>query len=242
MTTQARIGLIIPSSNRLTEPQFQKYAPREIGVHVTRLRMTGKWRKPLAELKASIAEAAAALSDTKPGVIVFHCTASSMEAGLKGESIILEAIQEASRCLSMTTGQAVTEALRALGAKNLVLISPYVAELNQHEIHYLDEASFKVVHDFGMGLSGGDDYINVTPEEWEEIARKNQRSQADAYFLSCTNTTMIEVIDKLERELKKPVVTSNQATLWACLRRLGLGRAIPGLGKLFSYGASPSSL
>lgn len=241
MTPKARIGLIIPSSNRLTEPQFQKYAPPGVGVHVTRLRMTGKWRKPLAELREPLAEAAAALSDTKPGVIVFHCTATSMEAGLEGEAMLVEAIQKAARCLATTTGQAVTQALRALGAKNLVLITPYVAELNRYEIRYLGEAGFKVVHDFGMGLDGGDAYINVTAEEWKQIATENQRSEADAYFLSCTNTTMIEVIDELERELEKPVVTSNQATLWACLRKLGLSQTIPGLGKLFSSGASPSN-
>src|SRR5437773_7429254 len=62
MNTEARIGLIIPSSNRLTEPQFHAYAPPGVGIHVTRLRMTGKWRKPFSELKGPLAEAAAAIS------------------------------------------------------------------------------------------------------------------------------------------------------------------------------------
>ncbi|HEY2987343.1 MAG TPA: hypothetical protein VGL11_06435, partial [Candidatus Binatia bacterium] len=83
--TQPRIGLIIPASNRLTEPQLNRYAPAGVGIHVTRLRMTGKWHRPLAELQPAIAEAAAALGDAKPGIVVFHCTASSMEAGLEGE-------------------------------------------------------------------------------------------------------------------------------------------------------------
>ena len=90
MSTQPRIGLIIPSSNRLAEPQFHTYTPSGVGVHFARLRMTGKWRKPLAELKKSLAEAAQALSDTKPGLIVFHCTANSMENGLAHEAANLE--------------------------------------------------------------------------------------------------------------------------------------------------------
>ena len=233
MSVNKRIGLIIPSSNRLTEPQFQKYAPPDIGVHVTRLRMTGQWHKPLKELTEEIREAAATLADTKPGIIVFHCTASSMEEGLAGEAAVLDVIQGASGCAAITTGQAITEVLRDLGVKKVVLISPYVEETNQHEVRYLREAGFEVLHDFGLGLSGGDEFINITPQRWREIVVGNSRSEADGYLLSCTNTTTIEVIDDLERRLGKPVVTSNQATLWACLERLGALLPIPGLGRLF---------
>ena len=233
MNSQPRIGLIIPSSNRLAEPQFQRHAPPGVGVHVTRLRMTGKWHKPLNELNNAIAEAAGALSDTNPGVILFNCTASSMEEGLTGEAHVLEVIQKASGCPAITTGQAISEALKLLRLKKLVLISPYIKETNQHEVHYLREAGFEVIHDLGLGLHGGDEYINVTPERWKEIALENSRAEADGYLLSCTNTTMIEVIEDLERSFNKPVVTSNQAALWASLRRLNITRPISGLGRLF---------
>ncbi len=228
----ARIGLIIPSSNRLTEPQFHRYAPAGIGIHVTRLRMTGKWRRPLAELKPVIKEAAAALGDAKPGVVVFHCTASSMEAGLDGEKAVVDTIAEASGCAAITTGQAIVEALRHVGAKKLVLLSPYVKKTNEEEIEYLKSAGFDVLHDFAHGLSASDDYIAVAPERWRDLAWENRRDGADGYLLSCTNTTMIEAIAATEQKLGKPVVTSNQATLWACLRRLGLKQPIAGLGRL----------
>ncbi len=228
-----RIGLIIPSSNRLTEPQFHRYAPPEVGVHVTRLRMTGKWHKPLRELKEAISEASRALSDVKPGIIVFHCTASSMEEGLQGEAAVIELIQEASGCRAITTGQAITQAFRHLGIKKLVVISPYMKKTNEHEIQYLREAGFEVIHDFGLGLAGGDEYITVTPEQWKGIVTANSRSESEGCLLSCTNTSMIEVIEDLEGELLKPVVTSNQATLWACLRILGVDSRPKGLGRLF---------
>jgi len=229
----ARIGLIIPSSNRLTEPQFHRYVPTGVGLHITRLRMTGKWRRPLAELKTAIGEAAAALGDAKPGVIVFHCTASSMEAGLDGEKAVVETIADAANCAAITTGQAIVEALRHLDIKKLVLLSPYVKKTNEEEIGYLKAAGFDVLHDFAHGLSGSDDYIAVAPERWRDLAWENRRENADGYLLSCTNTTMIEAIAATEQKLGKPVVTSNQATLWACLRRLGSTQNISGLGRLF---------
>jgi len=230
----ARIGLIIPSSNRLAEPQFQRYVPPGVDVHTTRLRMTGKWHKPLHELEPALAEAAAALGDTSPGVIVFNCTANSMEGGLAGEARVLEIVQNASGCPAITTGRAILEALDQLRIKRPVLISPYVSETNQHETRFLREAGVDVVHDLGLGLpSGGDEYAAVTPERWNAIVLENRRAEADGYFLSCTNTTMIEVIEDLEGSLGKPVVTSNQAALWAALRRLEIARPIVGLGRLF---------
>lgn len=234
MTNQARIGLIIPSSNCLAEPQFHKYAPAGVDVQVTRLRMTGKWHKPLDEAKEAIAEAAAALSDTNPGIIVFNCTANSMEDGLAGEARVREVVQEASGCLAITAGQAIAEALKRLGLRKLVLISPYIQKTNQHEIQFLREAGFEVIHELGLGLRGGAEYINVMPPRWKEVTLENLRPEADGYFLSCTNTTMIEVIDELEQTLQKPVVTSNQATLWACLRRLGWTDPVPRLGRLLT--------
>jgi len=234
VNTQTRIGLIIPSSNRLAEPQFHSYMPPDVGVHFTRLRMTGKWRKPLAELKNSLAETAQALSDVKPRLIVFHCTANSMENGLAHEAAIVETVQSASGCETITTAQAITAALNQLSIKKLVLISPYVKQTNEHEIQYLSECGFNVVHDFGLSL-GSDGYAAVTPQEWINVVRENARPNADGYLLSCTNTRTIEVIEDLERQLGKPVITSNQATLWACMKKLGVPYSNSKLGRLLAH-------
>jgi maleate isomerase len=233
MNAQARIGLIIPSSNRLTEPQFHRYAPPGVDTHVTRMRMTGKFRKPLSELKRSLVEASEALSDVKPGIIVFHCTANSMENGLAHEAAIVEIIEQASGCPTFTTAQAITQAFDHFDIKKLVLISPYVKATNQHEVQYLREAGYTVVHELGLGLETHG-YSAVTPEEWKNIVKENDRADADGYFLSCTNTRMIEAIPEVEREMDKPVVSSNQATLWACLKRLGIAHSDKKLGRLFN--------
>lgn len=232
MNPQPRIGLIIPSSNRLTEAQFNRYVPPGVDVHVTRLRMTGKFRKPLSELKRPLAEAAEAISDVSPGVIVFHCTANSMESGLAHEKAIIDTIEQASGCPTMTTAQAITQAFDHCGIKKLVLISPYVKATNQLEVNYLAETGYTVLHELGLGLETHA-YSTVTPEEWKKVVKENLRDQADGYFLSCTNTRMIEAIKDLENDLDKPVVNSNQATLWACLQKLGIPHTNKNLGRLF---------
>lgn len=232
MSAPLSVGLIIPSGNRLTEPQFNRYMPAEVGVHVARLRMTGKFRKPFDELKKYLAEAAEALSDTKPSLIVFHCTANAMENGLAHEAAIVETIEQASGCPTISTAQAITRAFDRVGIKKLVLVSPYVKATNEQEIKYLSEAGYTVLHERGLGLES-DAYASVTPEEWKKVVKENTRADADGYFLSCTNTRMIEAIEDLENDLGKPVVNSNQATIWACLKKLGLKSSVPGLGRLF---------
>jgi maleate isomerase len=207
--------------------------PRQVGIHVTRLRMTGKFRKPLVELKKSLTEAAEALSDVKPSMIVFHCTANSMENGLAHEAAIVETIEKASGCPTITTARAITRAFDQVGIKKLVLVSPYVKETNEHEVKYLGEAGYKVLHELGLALEPHA-YSSVTPEKWKKVVKENTRAEADGYFLSCTATRMIEAIDDLERDLAKPVISSNQATMWACLKSLGIKHTDKKLGQLFS--------
>jgi maleate isomerase len=231
MNTERRIGLIIPSANRLTEPQFHAYLPAKVGVHVTRLRMAGKFRKPLSELERPLSEAAAALSDVKPDMIVFHCTANSMENGLAHEKTIIDLVERASGCPTITTAQAITQAFESCGIKKLVLISPYVKATNQLEVNYLAETGYAVLHELGLALDSHA-YASVTPEEWKKVVKENTRPDADGYFLSCTNTRMIEAVADLDRDLRKPVVNSNQATIWACLKKLGIAHRDERLGSL----------
>jgi len=47
---RARVGLIVPSVNRMSEPQFNHFAPPGLAIHVARARITGPWRKPAAEM------------------------------------------------------------------------------------------------------------------------------------------------------------------------------------------------
>jgi maleate isomerase len=219
-TPAARLGLIIPSSNRLSEPQFIHFAPLDLAIHVMRLRMSGKWKRPFSALIDDIEAAATVLADAKPDLIVFHCTGASMQEGPEGDARVLDLIRSRTGIEAISTGAAVVAALEALRIRRLVLISPYVQVTNDHEIAYLRALGFDIVHDVALGLSGSDEYIKVMPERWIDVALSNARPQADGYFLSCTNTTQIEAVAAIEAKLGKPVVNSNQAVLWASLKRL----------------------
>src|SRR5947199_7310007 len=78
---RARIGMIIPSVNSMTEPQFNRFAPPGLAVHVARARVAGEWKRPLDVMADEIATSAKLLSDVAPDLIVFHCTDTSMTQG-----------------------------------------------------------------------------------------------------------------------------------------------------------------
>jgi maleate cis-trans isomerase len=214
---RARIGLIIPAVNTLSEPQFNHFAPEGLGIYVTRARVAGKWRRPVAEMADEVRHTAALLSDMSPDLIVFHCTDSSMQEGPAGETRLLDLIHDETRLPALSTNRLVADALETLGIKSVVVLSPYLS--NDNIIRYLTESGIKVVHDVKLGLTP-QGFTEVTPQQWADLAREHDRPDADGIFLSCTNTTQIEAIAEIERTLGKPVVNSNQAVLWGCLMRL----------------------
>jgi maleate isomerase len=230
---RARVGLIIPSVNTCSEPQFNRLAPTGLGVHVARARVAGQWKRPLPEMADEIASSARLLSDCHPDVIVFHCTDTSMTQGPQGEGKILDIVQDATGIEAMATSRLVLEALQRLGMKNVVLLTPYKS--NKNIIDYLNASGIGVTRDVALGLEGKD-FGAVTPQQWTELAVKHDGPNADGIFLSCTNTTQIDAIADIERLSGKPVVNSNQAVLWGCVQKLQAKlpalQPMPGLGRL----------
>ncbi len=215
---RARIGLIIPSVNRMTEPQFNHYAPDGLGIHVARGRVAGEPARTVAELTDEIAHAAGTLADAHPDLIVFHCTHTSMKEGADGEARIINLIRKTTGIDALSTSSLVNDALRKLGLRKLVVLSPY--QSNASIISYLAAAGFTVVNDVALKCRTAAEFEAITPQRWLELAKENDRPEADGIFLSCTNTTQIEAVAAIEQELGKPVVNSNQAVLWGCLKRL----------------------
>src|SRR5580698_7465824 len=93
MTT--RIGLIIPSSNRMVEEEMVPHLPPGFVAHIARLRMTGAHRAPIDAIIPRVEEAAATLTDARCAVVAFHCTANSTAEGLEGEERLLAALRRA---------------------------------------------------------------------------------------------------------------------------------------------------
>jgi maleate isomerase len=231
MTT--RVGLIIPSSNRMVEQEMVAAFPPGVQAHVTRLRMTGANHLTLDQLLPRIEEATRALADARCDVIAFHCTANSMEGGRAGEQRILATLARGGAARATTTITAIARALDALAARRIVLVTPYGAQTTEHEAEFLRQAGYDVLAAKGFALAGSDAYCATPAQFWRDRVIEAQRGDADAYLVSCANIGVFAVIEELEERLARPVVTSNQAVLWHALDLLGWRDRRGGPGRLF---------
>ena len=233
---RARIGFIIPSSNRMVEPQMHRHMPAGVAPHVTRIRMTNQHKAPLDQLLPRIVAAAELLADSKCDVTVLQCTGTSMSGGVDMEAQVVAAIEQATGRPALSTASALNDAFASLGARRLVFTSETREDEHQPKLAYLREAGYEILADRAACLSGTDAYCVTPARFWYDLAVSMRDDAADAYFLSCANIQAIDVIEELERTLARPVVTSNQAVLWCSLRKAGIADVLPGLGTLMGHG------
>ena len=232
---RARIGFIIPSSNRMVEPQMTRFMPPGVVPHFTRIGMTNRHKAPLEQLLPRITDAADLLADSKCDVIVLQCTGTSMSGGVDMDKRVVAEIERVTKRPALSTASALNDAFAALGARRLVFISETKQADHDKKLSYLREAGYDIVADKAASLAGTDAYCTTPPKFWYDLGVAMRNDSADAYFLSCANIHTIDVIEDLERDLGKPVVTSNQAAIWCSLRKAGIGDDVRGLGALMRH-------
>lgn len=228
---RARIGMLLPSGNTAAEPQIAAMLPDGVSLHTTRLKLTGSTDEQLLAMTDRVEEGAKLLADSCVDVILFHCTAvSTWDAEM--DRALPERITAATGVPATATSRALLEAFRALDAKRIVMVSPYIDAINVRECAFFEGHQIRVLSATGLGISEAKDMISVEPGEWYRLVRSRYSADADAYFISCTAVRSLEVVDTLERDLGKPVVTSNQAAAWHALRHAGIKDAMNGYGSL----------
>jgi len=134
------------------------------------------------------------------------------------------------KATSLITG--VLRALRVLDARRIVVATPYLDEINAREAAYMAQAGFDVLDIQGLNLERDSDMVRVAPQYIADFAASLDRPDADAVFVSCGALRTLDVVDALEQRLGKPVVCSNQAMAWDCLRLAGVEDRFAGYGSL----------
>jgi maleate isomerase len=226
-----RLGILQPSVNTIAEPQIQAMLPDGVSLHATRLKLVGSSPEEMMEMTKGVEEAALLLKDVDPHRILFHCTAlTTYDRDMPRQ--LSARITNSTGIPATVTSDALIAAFAALGARKVVMVTPYPRAINEHEVAFLNSYGIEVLREHGLELSGGKEFGKVEPAAWYNLVMEHRHDDADAYFISCAQVRAAEVIETLERDLQRPVVTSNQAAAWHCLRESGIRDEVAGFGTL----------
>jgi maleate isomerase len=137
-------------------------------------------------------------------------------------------ISAASGKPATTASTALLEALRVLSAKTIVLGAPWSEAINETAAAFIEANGVKVIAKDALGLVRNLDIGLLDPQSAYDVGLRADRPEADAVMLACGNWSTFAIIDPLERDLGKPVLTTNQVSLWHALKMIG-GGPLPGL-------------
>ena len=219
-----RIGVIIPPGNVAVEREFPLYLPDGIVLNHNRLSRPDSQQTPesILAMNNTLGQTALDLSQAYPEVIAYVCTGGSFLEGPGNEARPAIMIEEATGIPAISTSIAVVEALRALGIRKVLLVGPYPHDIMKAEVKFLEF--------YGFEVPCYETFDCMTSEEnralkSEQIAQRvmDMRSvidDCDGVFVSCTNILVMDQIEILEQALGKPIVTSNQATLWSIFQKM----------------------
>jgi maleate isomerase len=233
--SRLRAGVLVPSGNSVAEPELRAMLPPDVSMLVTRLALRGSSKPELMRMLDRLEAASELLADAEVDVIVFHCTAVSTFAPELADGI-RERIRSASGITCFTTADAITEALWCLNAGRVSLLTPYIAEVHEREISFLEASGFCVDGSAYLGIDTNTEMAKLSAEIILEWAKHNVNPGADACLMSCTAINSAPVIARLEQASRLPVLTSNQCMVWHLLRSHGIDGGTEGYGRLFSVG------
>ncbi len=223
------VGVIAPYDMAL-DRELWRWAPDDVALLFTRtpyvpLEVTLEMAHVIS-CPDTVRLSTQALNAASPAACVYACTTGSFGRGLAGETELTEQMRRAGAPSAVTTSGALVAALAELGVGRVAIATPYDEEITGSLAAFLAESGHSVPRYACLGLR--QDIWQVPYEVTAGLVRDADCSDAEAVLVSCTNLATYDLIADLEAELGKPVITANQATMWAAMRSVGRHAVGPG--------------
>lgn len=224
-----KFGYVIPSWNTVIEYETVRMLPPGMSAHFSRVTHTDDSEASLNHMAEALPSHVELLSHAKVDVVCYACTAASFLHGRAHELDYMRKLQSSAAQPIVSMAGCIVDAAHHLGLKRLAVGAPYEQWLLDRLVGYLEQSGFEVVRAVGLGEQAN---VKHSPDKAVELGRDAWSDGADGLILSCSNFRTLEVIPALERELGKPVLSSNNAAVWKLLSMTGSRSSINGAGLL----------
>jgi maleate cis-trans isomerase len=235
---RARLGILVPSGIIALEPEFRLMTPEGVSCHYHRFVFTGDHSneevvKHLRKAEEFIGDACEIITHIRPAVVVMAGTGVSFVGGYGYDQMLINRMKERNGNLpTTTTSTSVLDAFRKMGITKISMAMPYVEQVSMTAVKFMEDNGVKVLDAKWLNKRGFD-IAEVSKGTLYHLAREVNHPGCEAIFISCVNLHTVEMIEELENDLHKPVITSNQATMWNTLRLANVNDRIQGFGQLF---------
>ena len=222
---RAEVGMIAPISGMYRE--WEAVAPEGIRFSDVVLGMRKVTPEGLKQMVQIIEEEARKLSlGRKKDLICFGCTAGSFIGGPGYDQMLIEKIEKASDTPVTTTATCMLELFKDMDIKKIAIVGPYVDSIFDVQVKFLKANGVETLATKGLGFSEVSEYWNyyMDPDMCYRITKDGAEAapDADCIFSSCIMSNIVPIVDNLEKEIGKPVISSLSATLYGILKKLGV--------------------
>ena len=220
-----KVGLIVPSSNTVMEPDFHRELGQDCAISTARIYLEQVTRQAEESMiEDELPKALRLIKTTDPHVVVFGCTSAGSLGGLDSDAGIARRIEQLTAARALTVVGSVVEQLTAIGPRRVAVFTPYEEELTLSVAQCVVDAGYELAKTAGMGIRANRDIGRVTASEIVEFVEAQiEGVDADCIFLSCTNWQAIDAIAPVTARFGLPVISSNQATIDAVRMRMANG-------------------
>jgi len=230
---KGRIGVVTPTYLDSAEDWF-RLVPDGVNIVFATLGVEDHTPKEFDKARAAVERAARGLIKMGVGALLLGGSPLVTLQPGQGASDLAPELEKGTG-VPTTTGQDAAEmALKTLGIKKLLLVTPYKESLNQGMQRRLAARGFEVLCLKTSLCPGPDEMARLSPDVPLGLARAAFREArgADGIYMPNPKWETLDVIEPLEAELKIPVVTTTQSSAWWCLKMLKIKGARPGFGRL----------
>lgn len=237
--------MLVPAGNPTIEPELYRMAPRALTIHFARLDTLagepggadGMERRTLGYLD-SLPAATRSLAALRPDAVVLAHTAVSYLSRFAGEAALVDGLRRLAGPRAFSAAGAIHAALRHLGARRLALATPYPERIGDAARAYWESAGFAVASHRRLDTAN---IYDETEARAHALGLAADSPDADVLLISGTGLATVGIVERLEHDLGKPVVTSQTATLWHALHLLRVAEPVTGYGRLLAgAGSAPA--